>query len=216
MFFSMFIHPSRPQWGKTKAGQSPQGKTGSRSCTPLQGRKLSMYGVRSKKGKPCHTCRAGKRSNMWGNPLDPSLPIGENPDNVGSLVPSRGNPRHIPNPHPAGKPAFRTNKQHVQGKCKLSLPQFNHSKLVPMYYNKIRGGINRETPVFKGDPDVLIIIPIVGNCDEMKYCDEKSRIAPPGGVRNRPPHRRSQLRWHPLHIPIPNHRLTIELFCAKL
>ena len=69
---------------------------------------------------------------------------------------------------------------------KLSLPQFNHSRLTYAYYNKIPGEGDRETPVFIGDPELLIIIPIVGNCDEMNHRDEKPRIYTPRGY-SKPP-----------------------------
>lgn len=160
-----------------------------------------MYRVQSKRGKPRYTCGTETRSTLWGNPLDPFPPIGENPDNIGSIVPSRGNPRHIPNPHHAGKPALRTNKQHGQGERNYPC----HNSIIADWYpcttTRSPGEVNRETPVFKGDPDVLNTIPIVGNCDEMICRDETPRIYTPGGIRNRPSHRRSQLRWHPLHTP---------------
>lgn len=175
-----------------------------------------MYRVQSKRGKPRHTCGTETRSTLWENPLDPFPLIGENPDKS-DFVFHRGETRGIyKNLHPAGKPAIRTNKQQGQGKRTLSLSQFNHIRLTGMYYNKIRGEGDRENPVFIGDSELLIIIPIVGNCDEMNRRDEKHRIYTPGGIRNRPSHRRSREGWHPLHTPDPIYRLTIELFCAIL
>lgn len=145
-----------------------------------------MYRVQSKRGKPRYTCGTEKRSNLWENPLDPSLPIGENPDTIGFHVPSWGNPWHILKQHPAGNPHSASTSYTGREKSKLSLPQFNLSILTGMYYNKIRGWVDRETPLFIGDPELLIIIPIVGNCDEMNCRDEKPRIYTPRGY-SKPP-----------------------------